>query len=375
MASADVVVIGVGAMGSATCYELARRGADVVGVERFEPGHDRGSSHGDTRIIRLAYFEHPDYVPLLRRAYACWRELGERVGEELIHRTGLLFCGGADSSVLRAIRRSASEHDLPFEDPTPAEARDRFPAFRIPDDRSLVFEADAGYLEVEHCVRALAAAAAEEGARIRTGERVLEWSAGGGGVEVRTDRGRIRARMLVITAGAWAGGLLAGRKGPPPPLRVLRKVIFWHRCGTEHRVESGFPCFFFDHPLGWFYGFPAVDGSGLKVGNHSGGEEIADPDALRRDVAPGEGTDVVRFLADTLPGVATAAERSSVCMYTMTPDENFLIDRHPHFDDVIVAAGFSGHGFKLAPVVGEVVADLALSGSTRHPVGFLKWRG
>ena len=376
MESADVLVLGCGGMGTAACYELARRGVSVIGIERFAIGHDRGSSHGETRIIRTAYFEHPDYVPLLRSSFEAWAALGDRIGETLVHANGLLLGGPSDSPILAGVRRAAEEHDLAFEHLDASAVHERFPVFRMPGDHEAIFEPGGGYLEVEHCVQTYARVAREEGARIMEGEVALRLSAVGDGAELETDRGRYRAGRAIVTAGAWSAGLFPdlfdGTRGPR--LQVLRKTLYWHAAPSDHRPEDGMPCFFFDTPQGCFYGFPAVGPSGVKAGNHSGGDPIEDPTGVRREVGEDEGADVGAFVSDYLPRVKPERTRAAVCMYTMTPDEHFVLDRHPEHPAIVVAAGFSGHGFKFAPVMGEILADLALEGHTGHPIGFLKWR-
>ena len=379
-------------MGSAACRALARRGVSVVGVEQFRVGHDRGSSHGETRIIRLAYFEHPDYVPLLRSSYEGWRSLEKEMDQSVLHETGLLFAGPAGSSVLAGIRESASRHDLRFDAMDGREASRRFSAFRFPDEYEAVYEAEAGYLEPERCVRLMAESARRNGATILEETSVQELRPDVGSFVVRTSAGTLRAPRVVVTVGAWAPERLAewspgvpgdeGEVASPGaedrgegafPIRAVRKSLAWHEAPTGHRGEDGFPCFFIDDGAGWFYGFPAVDAKGVKVGNHAGGEVVGSPDSAEREVPESERAEIGSFLGRFLPRVAPVSNREAVCFYTMSPDEHFLIDRHPDLPGVVVAAGFSGHGFKFAPLVGDVLADLALDGRTRHPVGFLKW--
>jgi monomeric sarcosine oxidase len=367
--SYDAIVLGSGGAGSAALYHLALRGACVLGLDRFPPGHDRGSSHGETRIIRLAYFEHSHYVPLLRRAYALWRELEARRGEALYRETGLVQVGPASGQVVEGVLRSAREHALEVEELAAADVKRRFPGLHVPEGMQAVYERGAGCLAVEACVRAHAAEAVRLGAEIRSGEEVRSWQPDGRGFAVETDRGHYRAQNLVVTAGPWAKELLAdlGLR-----LEVRRKPLFWFRCDDPRYAASrGFPAFLFELPEGVFYGFPSLDGQSLKAAEHSGGAVVSDPLAVSRAVDPADEARVAGFLARCLPGVGRERVDHAVCMYTMTPDEHFVVDRHPEHPHLAFAAGLSGHGFKFTCVLGEVLAQLILDGRTEHPVGFL----
>ena len=367
----DVIVIGTGGMGAAAACHLARRGVRVVGLDRFPVAHDRGSSHGQTRLIRLAYYEHPDYVPLLRRAYALWHDLEREAGRPLLVKSGLVMAGPAAGDVILGALASARTHALPVERLTATEATVRWPALRVPEAWDVVYESTAGYLFVEECVRAHATAATRAGAELRSGVTVHGWRVAGDGVVVETDAGAFRAARLVLCPGAWAAGLL---QLPAVPLTVLRKSLFWYPAAREHEAEHAagrLPCFAFDTPAGFFYGFPSLDERGIKVANHSGGRTVTDPLDLDRAVDPDEQRQIERWLGDHLPGVSRTRTDHAACLYTMSPDHHFLLGIHPAHPQVAIAAGFSGHGFKFASVVGEILADLATTGRTSHPIGFL----
>jgi sarcosine oxidase len=369
MEHTEVVVVGTGGVGSAALWHLARRGVRVVGLDRFPPAHDRGSSHGETRIIRLAYFEHPDYVPLLRRAYDLWAELEQASGEDLYRQTGLLEVGPPDGELVTGVRAAAAEHDLVIEDVAPAELATRFPGFVLPDGMEAVFEQRAGYLHVERCVAAHLRLAEREGADVRTGIAVEGWRPDGRGVVVETDRGSIAAERLVVTAGPWASDILAD---VGLPLRVVRKPMFWFAAGPVHHVDAGCPEFFYDTPRGAFYGFPAHGPRGVKVAEHSGGDLVDDPLRVDRSLRDGDLEAVAGFVTAHMPGVDVGrCTHHAVCMYTSTPDGHFVVDRHPEHAQVSYVAGLSGHGFKMAGVLGEVMADLVTDGATALPVGFL----
>ena len=357
-------------MGTAAAAHLARRGLSVLALDRFPPGHGRGSSHGQTRLIRLAYFEHPDYVPLLRRARDLWRDLERATGGSLLTECGLLSSGPADGGVLTGTLRSAHDHGLAVERMTPREAMARWPAFTIPDDWTSVFEREAGHLAVEACVRAHADVALRHGGTIETDREIRGWRIEGDSVVVETSRESIACGRLVLCPGPWAADLL---RLPAIPFTVLRKSLFWYRpnAGLLSRDAAVLPAFAFDTPRGFFYGFPMLDARGVKVAEHTGGHEVADPLVVDRRIDDGEQATIEGWLADHVPGVGPTRAAHEVCLYTMSPDHHFVVGLHPEHPQVSIAAGFSGHGFKFASVIGEILADLATSGSTPHPVTFL----
>jgi len=366
----DAIVLGTGGVGSAALFHLARRGLRVLGIDRFGPGHDRGSSHGETRIIRQAYFEHPDYVPLLLRAYELWAELEELTGEKLFHQVGLLQVGPRYGAVVSGVLKSARQHGLTVEELTASETEQRFPGFAVPPELTGVYEPRAGYLLVENCVLAHLQAARNHGAEQLPETTVTSWRAEGSGVAVTTDRGEFRGGRLIISPGAWAGELLSSLN---IPLEVRRKHVYWFSATVpEYSASSGCPTFLYELPQGVFYGFPSLPSYGLKCAEHSGGKAVADPTGDARAFDPKDYEGVTGFLANHLPGVTLNRSRHSVCFYTMTPDENFIVDRHPLFPQIAFAAGLSGHGFKFTGVLGQALADLAIEGMTKLPVEFLR---
>ena len=369
MSTYDVIILGTGGVGSAATFHLARRGAKVLGLDRFPGGHDKGSSHGETRIIRKAYFEHPNYVPLLHRAYELWGDLEQRAAEKLYHEVGLIEIGPPDGVVVPGVLTSARQHQLRVDELTEQQVVERFPGLAMPAGCGAVFEQNAGYLMVERCVLAHLEQAAKCGAELRTGETILDWQATHRGVIVRTDKNSYSSQTLVITAGAWASDLLAslGIK-----LRVLRKHLHWYACNDpSYRVDHGCPAFFFETPAGYFYGFPQIDERGVKVADHTGGTEISAPLVDDKLTEPQDVRRVEQFLRNHLPGVSANPQQHAVCYYTMSPDEHFIVDRHPAHPNVVFAAGLSGHGFKFTSVLGEVLADLASDGATVLPIEFL----
>ena len=367
-ASYDAIVLGIGGVGSAALWQLARRGARVLGIDRFAPPHDRGSSHGQTRIIRQAYFEHPDYVPLLLRGYELWHELEGVVGTSLLRETGLLQVGPADGVVVPGVIAAAMQHRLSVESLSATEIERRWPAVRVSPELVGVYEKRAGYLRVEACIAACLDAARRAAADVLTNVEVLDWRAGED-LRVTTTAGEFTAGRLVIAAGAWASRVLHGLN---VPLEVRRKVITWHAANDRQlAADRGFPCFLFEAPLGVFYGFPAIDERGLKVGNHLGGEVVADPLKVDRALHASDQEPIKAFLRAHMPSVDLQPSSHAVCLYTMSPDEHFLVDRDPTESRVAFAAGLSGHGYKFAPVLGAALADLALDGHTKLPIEFL----
>jgi sarcosine oxidase len=366
----DVIVIGLGGMGSATAYELARRGLSVLGLEQFPFVHDRGSSHGQTRIIRKAYYEHPDYVPLVCRAYERWLDLEQRTGRHLLTECPCLSIGRRESPLLTGVRTSAARHGLPVETLAPGELRRRYPQFRFGDEGHGVLERSAGFLYVEDCVRAHLDEAARLGATLCDSEPVVEWAAGAGGVEVRTHHRHARASRLVITAGLWAPALVA-RLGLP--LTLMRQVPLWFEPREPACFRrDAFPIYIAESSLGYFYGLPAIDPAGAKVAEHYGAPELADVGGVARDVTAADEERVRAFLRAHLPGLDGPLRRGSVCTYTLTPDRHFVIDAAADHPGVAFACGFSGHGFKFAPAVAEVLADLTANGRTDLPIGLFR---
>ena len=367
MTAYDVIVLGAGATGSAAMLHAAKRGVRVLGLDRFPAGHDQGSSHGQTRVIRQAYFEHVDYVPLLLDAYRLWSELEQETGQRLFYQVGLLEIGPADGEVAPGVLQADALHDLGVETVTHAEAGKRFPAFGFPEDYLAVFEPQAGYLLVERAVVAHIDAAVQAGAEHRSGVDIRGWRADDGGYVVETSEGEFSATRLIITAGAWAGSLLADLG---VPLKVLRKHLHWLPAATDYwNPES--PTYLLETPEGVFYGFPPIDSLGLKVAEHSGGEAIVDPRTDDRAEDPEDNRRVDQFVARYLRGVESKRNHHDVCYYTTTPDLHFVVDRHPDHAGVVFAAGLSGHGFKFAPVLGASLVELALDGRTDRPVAFL----
>jgi sarcosine oxidase len=368
--SFDVIVLGVGGMGSAACFELARRGRRVIGLEQFPLAHDHGSSHGQTRIIRTAYYEHPNYVPLLRRAWVRWYELEQLVGKHLLTECPCLSIGPENGDLIEGVKKSAAEHKLPIKNMTIADVARRTP-FRFPEGYAGVLERQAGFLMVEKCVEAHLEAARSLGAEIHSEEPVREWKAVEDGVEVRTDKDTYRAARLVVTAGGWATELLADLG---MPLRVMRQVMLWIDVSDAPYMfrRDRFPMFICETPHGDFYGLPAIDEYGLKVARHYGAPELARPDQVNWDATTEDVPPVKAFLDRHVLGANGKVTNGQVCMYTVTPDKHFAIGVHPEHPQVSLACGFSGHGFKFSSVVGEILADLAESGETSHGIDLFR---
>jgi sarcosine oxidase len=364
----DAIVIGLGTHGSATAAELARRGARVLGLERFARGHAMGSFVGRSRVTRTAYFEHPDYVPLLQRAWDRWEELERETGERVLFPTGGLYVGTPGSTIIDGVLRSAHDHSLPHEVLDASELARRHPWLRA-DGSVGVFEERAGYLIPERAIALHLGVAERHGAELRFEDGADDWSPGPDGsvIDVHTASGAfVRARSLVLTAGAWLSHFLPDLR---LPLVVERVPLFWY----EPRDAAPFrdmPVWIAETGDGSFYGFPYLPDQGLKVARHGTGEP-ADPDRMRREIADGEDERVRAFIRRYMPRADGPLRDAVVCMYTKTPDEHFIVDRHPRYPSVVFASACSGHGFKFASVMGEILADLALAGATALPIGFL----
>jgi sarcosine oxidase len=362
----DVIVVGVGGMGSAACYYLARRGKRVLGLERFGIPHYMGSSHGHTRIIRLAYYEHPSYVLLLRRAYELWREIQSKAGERLLHISGSIDAGPEDSWVFKGSWESCKLHDLPHEVLTGAELRRRYPGYRLPAEHLALLQPEGGFLTPERCIVSYVMAAQALGAEIHGREQVLEWEPLEGGVRVRTDCGTYEAEKLVITAGAWSGGLLDVLDGLAVP---ERQVLAWLQpIRPEYFRPENFPVFNLLVEEGRFYGFPVYGVPGFKFGKYHHLQEATDPDALDREVHDYDERLLRDFAERYFPDGCGPTMDLQVCMFTNTEDNHFVIDVHPDYEQVSFASPCSGHGFKFASVIGEIMADLAERGMTRHDI-------
>jgi sarcosine oxidase len=362
----DVIVVGLGAMGSSAAYHLASRGQRVLGLERFTPAHALGSSHGGSRITRQSYFEDPGYVPLLLRAHELWERLAADSGRDLIRLCGGLYLGSPGSETFAGALRSAREWSLPHEVLDAADVRRRFPAFTPGPGVVALYETRAGFTRPEETVAANLELAAAVGADLRFSAPVLDWTAAGG-VTVRTADGTYSASRLVICPGAWAPALLASLGAP---LRVERQVMYWFDADAGAFADN--PVFIWEAEDGvQFYGFPAIDGpgGGVKVAFHNTGGSACDPDTIDRVVHPGEAERIHKYLDPRVPGLRGGVLlRAATCMYTNTPDHHFVVAVHPEYPQVTVACGFSGHGFKFTPVIGEILADLAIDGATGHPV-------
>jgi len=366
----DAIVVGVGGMGSAASYYLARRGKRVLGLERFGIPHSMGSSHGHTRIIRLAYYEHPSYVLLLQRAYELWREIQQTAGERLLHITGSVDAGPEDSWVFKGSWESCRLHDLSHEVLTGAELRRRHPGYQPPPDHLALVQPEGGFLTPERCIVSYVEAAQAHGAKIHGHERALEWEPLESGVRVRTDRGVYEAEKLVVTAGAWDGELLDVLEGLAVP---ERQVLAWLQpTRPELFRPDNFPVFNLLVDEGRFYGFPVHGVPGFKFGKYHHLEEVVDPDGMDRETH-GHDEQLLREFAERyFPDGCGPTMDLQACMFTNTPDNHFVIDVHPEYPQVSFASPCSGHGYKFASVVGEIMADLAETGMTRHDISLFR---
>jgi len=370
MPSYDAIVIGVGGMGSAAVYHLARRGLQVLGLEKHAIPHEMGSSHGYSRMIRYTLQEHPSYVPLVRRSYELWHEMEETAGEELMVTTGSIRAGAPNSPFFLNAQEACDLHSIPYEILTASEVNKRFPGYRFPEEISSVYQADGGFLLPERCILTHVQAAERAGADVHSQETVLDWGVRGDGVQVRTDRDTYTAGRLVVTAGPWAANLVPELAAYAVP---ERQVMGWFQPKRpELYAAEAFPVFGVVAEEGRYYGFPSHAVPGFKIGRAHHLLQKVDPDAIDREVHP-EDEDILRQVVNRyFPLAGGKLLDGKTCMYTNTPDEHFMIGTLDGQPQVSVAAGFSGHGFKFASVIGEIMADLAQNGATEHDINLFR---
>ena len=369
----DVAVVGLGGMGSAILAHCAVHGASAVGIEQFEPAHDRGSSHGKTRMIRKAYFEDAAYVPLVLRAYELWRELERAAGDEILRITGVLSIGEESSRIIQGTRRAVGEHDLPVESLSQREVKARYPSLELRQDEVALLEIDGGVLDPERAVRAHLKVAEANRAEMRFGVAMESWHAIGKGFAIRlTDGTQVSASKLVLSLGPWFQETL---EALGVRIRVQRNIQAWFSPDSHTYDAPEFPAFLVDRkdlpaPL---YGFPDF-GDGVKAAFHGLGD-LTDANHVKREIDLTRDVEPIsRAMEQWMPGAAGSLREAKPCMYTLTPDGHFVIDHHPEHANLILCGGFSGHGFKFAPVVGEIAAGLALNGGSRHGIEFLSLR-
>ena len=375
-ASYDVIVLGVGSMGSSACHYLAKRGLRVLGLEQFDIPHELGSHAGQSRIIRKAYGEGSDYVPLLERAYQNWRDLESETGSQVYYKTGLVYFGAQDDPFLKTIKSSSAKYKIPVINLSQDECDRKYPQFKIPQDFQRLEEPDAGFITPERSILLYVQQAILNGAIIRTKERVLEWKQESNSFTVVTNMGTYHASKLVITAGPWAGKMIPALASK---LTITRQAVAWMKPKKWDSFALGkFPCWILENKEYDFYGFPILPVGtfggplGLKLALHYPGAETTDPDAVNRNTRSSDEKVLINFLSQFIPEGYESTLVMKTCLYTNSPDQNFIIDYLSGFDkDVVFATGFSGHGFKFASVVGEILADLAMNGSTSLPIGFL----
>lgn len=366
----DIIVAGLGGMGSAALCHLARRGRRVLGLERFDIPHEFGSSHGITRVIRLAYFEHPSYVALLRRAYELWRELQSAAGERLLYITGSIDAGPPGNINFEGSKVSCEQHGLAHEVLTSSELTKRFPAYRLPPETMAVFQPEGGFVLPERCIVAHVNQALAHGAEVHAREPVLDWQPNGKGVRVFTAKREYNADRLIISAGAWVGQLVGSLATVAVP---ERQVLGWFQpLKSELFQPNHLPVFNLTVPEGRYYGLPVFGIPGFKVGCYHHHRENVDPSAVDRNCHPRDEATLRDFVAKYFPDGAGPTMSMKVCMFTNTPDEHFILDLHPEHPQVVIASPCSGHGFKFCSVIGEIVADLAERGRTRHDIGMFR---
>jgi sarcosine oxidase len=373
----DVIVLGVGSMGSSACYHLAKRCFKVLGIEQFDIPHEQGSHTGQSRIIRKAYGEDAEYVPLLEKAYQNWLMLESETGSQVYYETGLTYFGALDDPFLKTVKDSSRKYNIPLNDLTAEDCNYKYPQFNLPQNFQRLEEPEAGFITPERSILLNIQQAVLKGAVIRTKEKVLEWKRNTQSIiSVLTNRGTYKAGKLIITAGPWAGNMIPSLAST---LTVTKQVLAWVKPKKWDLFTIGnFPCWMLVNKEYTFYGFPILpvetfgNPEGLKLALHYPGPDVTDPGLVNRNTNVSDEEILIDFLKQFIPDGFENTLVMKTCLYTNTPDHNFIIDFLSGFDkDVVVATGFSGHGFKFVSVVGEVLADLAMNGLTDLPIGFL----
>ncbi|MCC8434346.1 N-methyl-L-tryptophan oxidase [Brevibacillus sp. M2.1A] len=374
MQNYDVIIVGAGSMGMAAGYYLAKQGVRTLMIDAFDPPHTMGSHHGDTRIIRHAYGEGKQYVPLALRAQQLWSELEQASGIPIFAKTGVLNAGPLNCTFLNEIRESAEQYSLPLEVLSATEVMQRWPGINLPADYYGCLEPASGVLYCENGIRAYRDLALASGATLLTNTPVTQLEPAENGFIVHTESASYHGDKVLLSAGAWNGSLLDSL-GLSIPLKPTRKTVAWFGADEGQYSADGFPAFIFRLDDSMFYGFPSFDGAGVKIGRHDGGHAI-DPDKLERTFGTylsDEGC-VRSFLETYMPGAAGPLRQGKVCIYTMTPDEHFVIDRHPQHPQLVFAAGFSGHGFKFASAIGEATSQLLVEGASSLDLSMFSWK-
>tara|TARA_Y100001936_G_C16068573_1_gene668964 strand:- start:66 stop:1397 length:1332 start_codon:yes stop_codon:yes gene_type:complete len=371
----DVIVIGVGSMGSSACYHIAKQGLSVLGLEQFDIPHEMGSHTGQSRIIRKAYFEHPNYVPLLERAYQNWRSLEKEISNQIYFKTGLLYFGPSNHLLIKGTQKSAIKYGIKVNELDREEQLDKFPQFKVPENYTNLIEVDAGFVTPERAILSYTEQALKYKAIIHTKEKTLEWSKKDDIIQVKTNKQIYKCKKLVLTAGAWTSKFSNIKN-----LNVTRQILAWAKPEKPDMFElNNFPCWTFADPSvnGIYYGFPSLprftfeEPSGFKFAHHTKGK-LTDPDIVNRNVSKQEEKTLVEAIKKFIPKGIETITSLKTCLYTYSPDEDFILDFYNNNEDVVIASGFSGHGFKFASVIGEILSELVTKGKSIHPINFLK---
>jgi len=353
----DIIVVGIGGMGSSALLHLAKRGIKVCGLEQFKPGHDRGSTHGDSRIVRKAYFLDPSYVPLMHRSYELMGELEQHCGEKLFHNVGLLSAGVIGSPFHRGMERCFATHGLPHECWTTKEAKQHYPQIHLPEDSVIYFDPAGGYANPEAVVLAHTRSAIENGATLLTEERMLDWKANGNGVEVKTSRQTLHADKIILTTGGW---IIPELQQLGISMSLKRKVQVWFSVkDIQPFLPENCPVFILKNNDGDFYGFPTLDGKTIKTAETSGGTDLESADHQHDRLLPEDYENLTRFMKNTFGDLIKEHVQHKECLQTFTDDQNFIVDTHPAHSQVILCSPCSGHGFKFVPVMGELLANMS----------------
>ena len=365
----DTIIVGLGAMGSSTLYQLAKKNKSVLGIEQSDIPNSIGSSHGINRIIRLAYSEHPSYVPMLRRAYELWYDLEQTCNEKILYKTGSLDISKEDHWVFSGSLNSCIEHEIPHEVLNGDELSKRFPAYNFPRNYMSLFQKDGGFLLSEKAIENYTKLALANNANVSSNEKVIYWEVNNGEVTVITNKSKYKSNSLVITAGSWINKLI------PELLNLAvpeRQVLGWFKTHNDNNFRNNFPVFSCSVDEGRFYGFPIHKIQGFKIGKYNHLNEIANPDNQNTTLSKTDEHALRSAITRYFPEANGKLMEYQTCMFTNTPDENFIIDQHPSFSQVFLAGGFSGHGFKFSSVVGEIISEMVINSQFPKELEFLR---
>jgi len=368
----DVVVMGLGIMGISALYHLSKKKIKVCGIEQYAPGHSKGSSHGETRIIRKAVFEGVDYYPIINRSYEIWKILEKETKKELLSKCGTLIIGDKNSSIIRGTKDVYNKYGLKYNLLNQKKLGNKFSMFSLKNKQVSIFDPEGGFLHAEKCIKAFQDQALKNGVKIFENEKIISWEGSDSEIIVKTDKREFKTKKLIITVGPWAKSEM---ESLGVKLKIIRKILFWYNIQKPNNyIEGKFPVFLYEEGKNDVYGFPIINKQSMKIAQHFGGHEIDSADEVNRSLSERDEQNLKEIINELIPELKLSISNHSVCMYSMTEDENGIIDRHPKNKNVIIGTGFSGHGFKFSAAFGEILMNLALNKKVPFNIDFLSFK-